>query len=111
MPVDHFFTQDYRVSKEIVGVDLDENGISTLKKLMPNHEFINHNIEKLDTCTNLTGRKFDLIIAADVYEHLYNIGDFLDGARKLLNTNGQLLLTTPNSFFPKTNAPNDFLGF
>jgi len=99
------------VCKEIVGVDIDQNGISMLSKLMPNHEFIHHNIEELDECRALSGKIFDVIVAADVYEHIYNPGRFLEGARKLLSPSGELLLTTPNAFSIKRMIPMAFWGF
>ena len=43
-------------------------------------------------------RKFDVIFAGDLIEHLVNPGLFLDNAKKHLNDGGRLILTTPNTF-------------
>lgn len=41
---------------------------------------------------------FDKIFAGDLIEHLTNPGLFLNACRNLLKKNGQLILTTPNTF-------------
>lgn len=44
------------------------------------------------------GRKFDVIFAGDLIEHLSNPGLFLGRAKAHLNPGGRLVLTTPNAF-------------
>jgi len=44
------------------------------------------------------GRTFDVIVAADVLEHLTNPGMFLDRAHEHLRDGGRLSLVTPNAF-------------
>jgi len=39
---------------------------------------------------------FDLIIAGDIIEHLYDTEKFIKECRRLLKKNGQLILSTPN---------------
>jgi 2-polyprenyl-3-methyl-5-hydroxy-6-metoxy-1,4-benzoquinol methylase len=46
-------------------------------------------------------RRFDLIVAAELIEHLNNPALFLACARRHLKEEGQLVLTTPNPFYPK----------
>lgn len=46
-------------------------------------------------------RTFDMVIAAELIEHLNNPGLFLACARRHLKEGGQLVLTTPNPFYPK----------
>jgi 2-polyprenyl-3-methyl-5-hydroxy-6-metoxy-1,4-benzoquinol methylase len=46
-------------------------------------------------------RCFDLIVAAELIEHLNNPALFLACARRHLKEQGQLVLTTPNPFYPK----------
>jgi 2-polyprenyl-3-methyl-5-hydroxy-6-metoxy-1,4-benzoquinol methylase len=46
-------------------------------------------------------RMFDLVIAAELIEHLNNPALFLACARRHLKEGGQLVLTTPNPFYPK----------
>jgi SAM-dependent methyltransferase len=42
--------------------------------------------------------EFDVIVAGELVEHLYNMGLFLDGAWRALRPGGHLILTTPNNF-------------
>jgi 2-polyprenyl-3-methyl-5-hydroxy-6-metoxy-1,4-benzoquinol methylase len=55
----------------------------------------------LDTCTELQGRTFDTVVAADVVEHLNNFGLFLKGVAPYLSRNGTLVITTPHAFAAK----------
>lgn len=43
-------------------------------------------------------KKFDAIFAGDLIEHLSNPGLFLDCSKKHLNSEGKLIITTPNAF-------------
>lgn len=43
-------------------------------------------------------KKFDVIFAGDLIEHLVNPGLFLDNAKKHLKPGGRLIMTTPNTF-------------
>ncbi len=43
-------------------------------------------------------RKFDIIFAGDLIEHLVNPGLFLENAKEHIAQNGKLILTTPNTF-------------
>ena len=58
----------------------------------PDSRVIKGNMETYDF-----GRKFDLIIAGDVIEHVNNQGLFLENCRKHLQPNGYLIITTPNA--------------
>jgi SAM-dependent methyltransferase len=53
------------------------------------------------------GKKFDVVILGDVIEHVDNQGLLLDNARRHLNADGTLIVTTPNakwlSVFKRTN--------
>jgi len=45
--------------------------------------------------------EFDLVIALGTVEHVFDVFSFLVSCKKLLNTNGKIVLTTPNKdFFP-----------
>lgn len=43
-------------------------------------------------------RKFEIIFAGDLIEHLSNPGMFLNSCKKHLEKNGKLIITTPNTF-------------
>jgi hypothetical protein len=71
-------------ASSIVGVDADEAGIKELRKLMPGYEFVFFNAERLTDCVELKHRRFDLVVAADILEHVCNAGRFLECARSFL---------------------------
>ncbi len=99
------------VASEIIGVDIDKDGIDTLSALMPDKTFLVHSAEELESCEVLQGQKFDVIVAADVIEHLSNIGQFLAGVRQFLQPDGYLLISTPQSFSIKRIIPMIFAGY
>lgn len=41
---------------------------------------------------------FDAVVAAEVIEHVYNVGAFLDSIWRSLRSGGALILTTPNAY-------------
>lgn len=85
----------------VVGLDYDEAGVDTLGELFPGQEFICHNAEQLDSCQELQGRQFETVVAADVIEHLSNVGLFLEGVAKHIAPGGTLVVTTPHAFAVK----------
>lgn len=84
------------VSRGAVGLDVDAHGIETRRSLMPSCEFVAWDAERLHQCSELGERTFDVVLAADVLEHLSNPGNFLSGASSFLNTEGVLIATTPH---------------
>ncbi len=100
-----------QVTEQIIGLDIDQEGIEALSKLMPDRTFLIHSAEDLNSCKALLGEHFDVIIAADVIEHISNIGLFLAGVKNLLAPKGKLLISTPQSFSIKRMIPMLFMGY
>ena len=71
-----------RLAKNIIGVDLRKSDDS---------QILEGDVETVDL-----KRKFELIVAGEIIEHLNNTGKFLDNMRRHLKDDGQLLITTPN---------------
>lgn len=88
---------------KLVGIDSDLTGIRQLARLMPDHEFHAISGESMAENPNLAGRSFDVILAADVIEHVSNLGCFLSNCRSLLKESGDLIITTPSAFSLKRN--------
>jgi len=57
-----------------------------------------YNIFEGDAETFNLGKKFDVVLAGELIEHLSNPGRFLDCAKKHLETGGKVVLTTPNRY-------------
>lgn len=82
------------VAAELWGVDLDHDGIETLRAAGFAHLY-EANIEQLDDA-HLTGR-FDVIVAGEIVEHLTSPGAFLRQVPRLLAPGGKLLVTVPSA--------------
>jgi 2-polyprenyl-3-methyl-5-hydroxy-6-metoxy-1,4-benzoquinol methylase len=91
----------------VAGIDISAENVGTLKKM----GFDNLYVQSAE-CFELS-EKFDTIVAGELVEHLANPGLFLQQARRHLNNQGTVVLTTPNPFsleyflyailkFPKT---------
>jgi len=84
-----------RVAKRVVGVDLDADGVAFLRE--QGFDVVVGDLERLESLPD--PGPVDLIVAADVIEHLSNPGRFLDGAHRFLAGGGRMVVTTPNAFY------------
>jgi len=79
-----------------VGLEVDEQAARIAKTRL--NEAIAIDIEKIHPDKiNLEKEFFDLLIAADVLEHLYNPWRVMDFLRSFLKKNGKVLLSFPNT--------------
>ncbi len=83
----HF--QIAKVAQRCVGVDIDDVEIQKRQKM--SYQVRVANVETMDL-----GESFDVIVAADIIEHLSNAGQFLERARAHLRPAGKLCIVTPN---------------
>jgi 2-polyprenyl-3-methyl-5-hydroxy-6-metoxy-1,4-benzoquinol methylase len=79
-----------QVAKSITGVDLLEPEVMKLREKGYNIEV--GNVEQLHL-----GRTFDVIVAGELIEHVYNQGLFLESIKEHMHSESQLVLTTPNA--------------
>ena len=80
-----------KLAKEVVGVDINKTEVEALRA--QGYNVICGDVEQVDI-----GRKFDVIVAGELIEHLSNPGLFLNNMRRHLKDDGVLILTTPNRF-------------
>lgn len=85
------FQRIVNVNPDVVGVDIDREGVDHLNSL--GYQVVCADAETMDL-----GQKFDTIVAGEIIEHLENPGRFLRTMRKHLADDGVLILTTPNPF-------------
>lgn len=94
-------------NNQYVGADISMEGLKRAKKCLPNVEFV-----KIEDGKKLPFPKneFDVIIAADVIEHVYDIPVLLSEWNRILKPNGEIVITTPYFGFIK-NIIVSVLGF
>ncbi len=78
-------------AKCVLGLEKNNEQVEALRKL-------GFNIVEGDAETFELDRKFDVIFAGELIEHLSNPGIFLERVKKHLKPGGIFLLTTPNRF-------------
>ena len=81
---------------DLVGLDIDKEGIEYLRRVHGIDDIRHGDLESLPE--QFEPQSFDLVIAADVLEHLNNPGLFLSGVREVLRSTGSLIVTVPNAF-------------
>jgi len=86
----------------VVGVDILENEIASLKSL--GYKVLCSDVENLDL-----GEKFNTIVAGELIEHLSNTGNFLISCRKNLLEGGKLIISSPNPFCLQIFLAGNFL--
>lgn len=79
-------------ARELFGVDIDDQRLQEALKKGIIAVKVDLNSDKLP----FQGDYFDLIIMAEIIEHLYNPDHALSEAYRVLRSDGYLLLTTPN---------------
>src|SRR5687768_2820046 len=83
------------VASELYGFDYDQEGIDVLiSKGYTN--LYRADLEKLDEVD--LSETFDVIIAGEMIEHLNNPGLFLNGIKRFMNPETQLVVTTVNAY-------------
>jgi SAM-dependent methyltransferase len=86
------FARTHEVNPDVLGVDIDPEGIEQLKT--QGFQAVCADVETMDL-----GRKFDTIIAGEIIEHLENCGLFLRNMRRHLKDDGVIIISTPNPFY------------
>ncbi len=80
------------VAKSVVGADLHEEGVQTLKA--KGFHVVAADAQHFDL-----GRTFDVIVAGDIIEHLGDLNGFLESCKRHLRPDGRLLVSTPNPWY------------
>jgi 2-polyprenyl-3-methyl-5-hydroxy-6-metoxy-1,4-benzoquinol methylase len=92
----HLHAQLASVTKELWGVDASGEAISELRQAGFGN-LIRGNVERLDEIDDLRNQHFDVVIAGELIEHIFNPGLFLKACRGLCSADTELILTTPNA--------------
>jgi len=78
---------------EVVGVEDSPSGVAEANKNFPECKFIHASVYDLPYSD--LGGDFDIVISAEVIEHLLYPSELIKSAKKCLKPNGSLILTTP----------------
>jgi len=84
-------------ASSVLGLDYAEEEVKDL--VQKGYNIVYGNAEEVEL-----GKKFDVVVAGELIEHLSNPGKFLENMRKHLHENGEIVLTTPNPYYPKRMA-------
>jgi 2-polyprenyl-3-methyl-5-hydroxy-6-metoxy-1,4-benzoquinol methylase len=92
-------TLHWRLSKaaRVSGVDNSADTVARLREDVLADNILVGDVQHLERIEALRP-EFEVILAADIIEHLSNPGLMLDGIRRLCRAETQVLLTTPNAF-------------
>lgn len=84
-----------KITTDLWGIDADQAGIDILKA-QGSKQILLGDLEDLEDAA--LNKKFDVIIAGEIIEHLSNPGLFLDGIKRFMKRETQLLFTTVNAY-------------
>lgn len=91
-------------AKNTLGVDFEKGEVEKLNKL--GYDMIYGDVQNFNL-----NKKFEVIVAGELIEHLTNVGLFLDCCKKHMDEDSVLIITTPNAFAIRRVFRNFIFGF
>lgn len=86
-----------RIARQTVGIDHAAPIVAELRTAYPRLDLRACDVEEVETGLG-DEQPFELVILGDILEHLSNPGRALDGIRRVLVDDGEILVTCPNAF-------------
>lgn len=87
----HGFIVSQFPESEVIGIDINKEAVEILKER-------GYNVELMDAENFNFEKKFDVIVAAELIEHLNNPGTFMSSCARNLKDGGVLIISTPYPF-------------
>ncbi len=84
------------VAKELYGIDLDADSLEIMRKELGFDNLFVGDVQELDSIP--IDKKFDIVLAGDLLEHITCPGEMLNGVKRFLKPNGQFVISTVNAF-------------
>ena len=85
----------FRSTKKVVGVDVSGKAIESAKK---QYGYLGIEFQKIDGKTlPFDDEVFDVVVCFQVIEHIVNYRTFIDEIKRIMTSEGVILLTTPNA--------------
>ncbi len=103
--MEHFMEENV----DIYGIDIDEQELQTAIKLAKKGNRPNFVYEKQDIYDLHIDKKFDIIIASELIEHIEGDDKLLNELKQYLSPNGVMIITVPNKWQPR-NRLRGFAG-
>jgi 2-polyprenyl-3-methyl-5-hydroxy-6-metoxy-1,4-benzoquinol methylase len=85
-----------KVSREVYGIDLDPTGIAIMRDKYQVPNLYRGSVERLQDVALDGLQQFDLVLAAEIIEHLSRPGDMIEGIKRFMRADSRLLISTPN---------------
>lgn len=85
-----------RVSDGLYGLDIDAESVKIMSEEMGYENLYVGDVEKLDDLD--LSETFDLVVAGDLLEHLTRPGAMLDGIKRFLSKDSEVIVSTNNAF-------------
>ncbi|MCA6073422.1 class I SAM-dependent methyltransferase [Fulvivirga sedimenti] len=79
-----------KVARSVQGIDIDRGKIDKIREA-------GYNVQFGDAQNFDLGKTFELVHAGELIEHLDNFNGFLTSAKKHMNADSRMLVTTPNA--------------
>jgi len=79
---------------DVYGVDASESGIAIANAESPGRFFV-LDVSSGELPAGLAGKRFDVVISREVIEHLYDPRGFIAFARRILQSGGEFIVSTP----------------
>ena len=89
---DLLFQRLTEAGADVLGIDIDREGVEILQRRGFAAQWAN--AEDMDL-----GRRFEVIVAGEIIEHMENPGRFLENMKRHLSPDGFLIISTPNPFY------------
>lgn len=83
-------------SRDIYGIDIDEDSLRIMREQLGMDNLYYGDVQELDKVA--IDRRFDVVIAGDILEHISCPGAMLDGVKRFLHKDGRLIISTNNAF-------------
>ena len=94
---EHLHARLQPVAEDLVGVDIDRAGLEFLRG-QGHADLLLADVCEPGWVSELASRRFDVIVASEVLEHLDAPGAFLDAIVPLMTEGTRLIVTVPNAF-------------
>ena len=103
-----YLSQAWKIKNNfILGIDIAEKSIQQAEKTLD--QVYLADLENYDWLNKIQEKKFDIILCAEILEHLFDPQKFLIKLKDILQPDGCIILTTPN-FLVWNNRLRIFLG-